>query len=75
MKRYLPAILSALFVAALVAGYALFWFLVLDEAEILNTVRWIIGVISFLVVGGLGWAVVSRILELKGGQEDDLGKY
>ncbi len=75
MKRYLPAILSALFVAALVIGYALFWFLVLDEADVLNTVRWVIGGVALLAIGGLGWAVVSRIMELKGGQEDDLGKY
>jgi Na+/melibiose symporter-like transporter len=75
MKRYLPAILSALVVALLAVGYALFWFLVLDEAEILNVVKWIIAGGTALVVGGLAWAAIARIRELKGGQEDDLGKY
>ena len=75
MNKYLPAILSALVVIVLAAAYAVFWFLVIDEAEMVNAVRIIIASISLFVVIGVAWALISRIRELRGGQEDDLGKY
>jgi len=75
MNKYMPAILSALVVILLAAAYAAFWFLVIDEADIENIVRIIVAVISLFVVVGVGWALISRIRELKGGQEDDIGKY
>ncbi len=75
MKKYLPAILSALVVIVLAAAYAVFWFLVIDDAEMVNAVRIIIASISLFVVIGVAWALISRIRELRGGQEDDLGKY
>jgi len=75
MNKYLPAILSALVVIILAAAYAVFWFLVIDEAEMVNAVRIIIASISLFVVIGVAWALISRIRELRGGQEDDLGKY
>ena len=75
MKKYLPAILSALIVIVLATAYAVFWFLVVDDAEMVNAVRIIIASISLFVVIGVGWALISRIRELRGGQEDDLGKY
>lgn len=75
MGKYLPAVLSALVVIILAAAYAVFWFLVLDEADVVNAVRIIVAVVSLLVVVGVAWALISRIRELRGGQEDDLGKY
>jgi membrane protein YdbS with pleckstrin-like domain len=75
MNKYLPAILSALVVILLAAAYAVFWFLVIDDAEIENVLRIVIAVVSLFVVVGVGWALISRIRELRGGQEDDLGKY
>jgi len=75
MNKYIPAILSALVVIVLTAAYAVFWFFVLDEADVENIVRIIVAVISLFVVIGVGWALISRIRELRGGQEDDLGKY
>lgn len=75
MNKYLPAILSALVVIVLAAAYAVFWFLVIDDAEMMNVVRIIIASISIFVVIGIAWALISRIRELRGGQEDDLGKY
>ena len=75
MKKFFPAVLSALIVIVLAAGYAVFWFLVLDDAEIINAVRIIIASISLFVVIGVAWALISRIRELRGGQEDDLCKY
>ena len=75
MKKYLPAILSALVVIALAAVYAVFWFFVLDDADVENVVRIIVALITLFVVVGVGWALISRIRELRGGQEDDLGKY
>ena len=75
MKKYLPAILSALVVILLAAAYAVFWFLVIDDAEIENALRIVISIVSLFVIVGVGWALISRIRELRGGQEDDLGKY
>lgn len=74
-RGYLPAILSALAVIILAAGYAAFWFLVIDDADIVVIVKVIISVIALFVIVGVGWALFSRIRELRGGQEDDLGKY
>jgi hypothetical protein len=76
MKRgYAPEILSALVVVLLTAGYAAFVFLALKEVDVTNAIRIIIALAALFVIGGVGWALVSRIRELKGGQEDDLGKY
>ena len=75
MKKYLPAILSALVVVVLAAAYAVFWFVILDDADVVNIVRIIIAVGSLIVVIGVAGALISRIRELRGGQEDDLGKY
>ena len=75
MNKAIGAILSALVVILLAAAYAVFWFLVLDDADMVNAVRFIIAGVSLFVVIGVAWALVSRILELKRGQEDDLGKY
>jgi hypothetical protein len=75
MSKYVPAMLSALVVIVLAAAYALFFFLVIDEAEIENLVKGIIAAAFLFVVAGVAWALISRIRELRGGQEDDLGKY
>lgn len=74
-RPYLPAILSALVVIILAALYATFWFFVLDEAEMVGVAKGIIAAISLFVVVGVAWALISRIRELRGGQEDDLGEY
>lgn len=75
MKRYLPAVLSALVVGLLAVGYAAFWFLLPGEAEAINLIRWIVGIATGAAIVGLIWAAVARIRELKEGQEDDLSKY
>jgi len=75
MNKTIPAILSALVVILLAAAYAVFWFLVLDDADVENIMRIVIACVALFVVGGVGWALISRIRELRGGQEDDLGKY
>jgi len=74
-RQYVPAILSALVVIVLAAGYAVFWFFVLDEAEMVMFVKVFVAAISLFVVAGVAWALISRIRELRGGQEDDIGKY
>jgi membrane protein YdbS with pleckstrin-like domain len=75
MRKYLPAVLSALVIMELAAGYAVFWFVVLDDADVVSLVRIIIAVVALFVVVGVGWALVSRIRELRGGLEDDIGEY
>ena len=75
MKKYIGAVVSALVVALLVAAYVVFWFYVIDEAEIVTIVKIGITVVALLVIGGIGAALFSRIRELKRGQEDDIGKY
>ena len=76
MKRnYLPAILSALVVIALSAGYFGGVLFVVRSVTNAVLVQVIIAGVGLVGIGGVGWALVSRILELKRGQEDDIGKY
>lgn len=75
MTKYVAPVLSAIVVIALVAGYALFWFLVLDEADIEQAFKIIITVVALFVTIGVSAALISRIKELKRGQEDDISKY
>lgn len=75
MGKYSGAILSALVVIVAAAAYATLFFLVLDEIEVVRAVRIGISVVSLLVVIGVTAALVSRIKELRGGQENDIGKY
>jgi membrane protein YdbS with pleckstrin-like domain len=75
MSKYVAPVLSALVVIVLAAGYALFFFLVLQDAQVEQVVMVIIAAVSAFVVIGVGAALILRIRELKGGQEDDLGKY
>ena len=75
MNKYVAPILSALVVILLAAGYATFFFLVLKDAQVERVVMIIIAALSAFVVIGVGVALVLRIRELKGGQEDDIGKY
>ena len=75
MGKYSGAILSALVVIVAAAAYATLFFLVLDEIEVVQAVRIGISAVSLLVVIGVTAALVSRIKELRGGQENDIGKY
>ncbi len=75
MNKYLGPVLSALVVVLLTAAYVVFWFLVLDKADILRFMKIVISVVAILTICGIGAALFSRIRELKRGQEDDIGKY
>jgi len=75
MNKYIAPVLSACAVVLLVAAYVVFWFVVLDKAEILGILKIVITVAAVLVICGIGAALFSRIRELKRGQEDDIGKY
>ncbi len=75
MNRYLAPVLSALVVAALAVGYAVFFFLVIEDIQIERAIKIVIAAGSLFVVIGVSAALLSRIKELRGGQEDDLGKY
>ncbi len=76
MKRsYVPAILSALVVIALIAAYFGGVLFVIRKVTDAVLIQVIIAGLGLVGVVGIGWALVSRILELRGGQEDDIGKY
>jgi uncharacterized membrane-anchored protein YitT (DUF2179 family) len=75
MSKYVAPVLSALVVIVLAAGYAAFFFLVLQDAQVERVVMVIIAAVSAFVVIGVGIALVLRIREIKGGEEDDIGKY
>ena len=75
MSKYVAPALSALVVAALAVAYAVFLFLVIDSIDVGRVVRFIIAAVSLFVVIGVGAALVLRIRELRGGQEDDIGEY
>lgn len=74
-RKYLPAILSALVVILLTIGYAAFIYLAVMEVDVTVVVKVLIAAGALFVIGGVGWALMSRIRELKEGQEDDLGQY
>ena len=75
MTKYVAPVVSALVIIALVASYAVFLFLILDDIDVARAVKMIIAIAAAFVVLGVSAALVSRIKELRGGQEDDLGKY
>ena len=75
MKGYVAPVVSALVVAGFAAAYAVFFFLVLEGSEVVGVIKWVIAAGALFVAGGMAAAVVSRIRELRGGQEDDIGKY
>ncbi len=75
MKKYIAPVVSALVVIALAVGYTVFFFFVLRNIDMTNVIRYIIAGIALFVIIGIGAALVSRIKELHGGQEDDIGKY
>ena len=76
MKRsYVPAILSALVVIALIAAYFGGVLFVIRKVTDAVLIQVIIAGVGLVGVVGMGWALVSRILELRRGQEDDIGKY
>ena len=75
MNKYVAPVISALVIIALSVAYAIFLFLVLDEIDVVRAIRVMIAVGVGGVVVGISAALVSRIRELRGGQEDDLGKY
>ena len=75
VNRYIAPVLSALVVMALAAGYAVFFFLVLNDISVGRVVKVIITLASLFVIIGVAAALISRIKELRRGQEDDLGKY
>ena len=76
MKRnYMPASLSALVVIALAAAYLGGVLIVIRTVSDAVLVQVIIAGVGLIGIGGVAWALVSRILELKRGQEDDIGKY
>ena len=75
MKKYVAPLLSALVIVALAVGYALFFFLIIRGNDVTTPVKVIIVAIVLFVVIGVSAALVSRIKELRGGQEDGLSKY
>ena len=75
MKNYAAPVLSALVIIALAVAYAVFFILVLDEVDMGRAVKFIIAAVSLFVVIGVGAALVMRIKEIRGGQEDDISKY
>lgn len=76
MRKYLGAILAAAVIIALMTLYGLFMFRVIgDDVNGVRIARIIVSAIVVFVVGGVTIALISRIRELRKGQEDAIGKY
>ena len=75
MRNYVAPAISALVIIVLAAGYAVFFFLVIRGIDATTSIKAIVAAAALFVVIGVSVALVSRIKELRGGQEDDLGKY
>ena len=75
MSKYVAPVVSALVIMALAVLYALFYFFILEDIDVGRVIKIVIASISGFVIIGIGVALISRIKELRGGQEDDIGKY
>lgn len=75
LKGYVAPVVSALVITGFAAAYAIFFFLILDGIGVVGVVKWVVTAGALFVIGGMAAAVVSRIRELRGGIEDDIGKY
>ena len=75
MSKYVGPVISALVIIALAVAYALFFFFILDNIDVGRIIKIVIAAGAAFAVIGIGAALVSRIKELRGGQEDDISKY
>ena len=73
MRNYVAPVISALVIIVLAAGYAVFFFMVIRGIDATTSIKAIVAAAALFVVIGVSVALVSRIKELRGGQEDDLG--
>lgn len=55
--------------------YYLFFFFILMEMPMLWLTKILFGVIPIAIIVAIIIVVISRIKEIKGGEEDDLSKY
>ena len=69
-KMIAPIIITAVFVLYFTLYFALIIFIV--PSIVLKAM---LGVIPALLGAAMIWVCVQRIKEIKGGEEDDLGKY
>ena len=60
--------------AVLIAYYAVFFGIIFFSNES-KTAKILLGIIPAVVIFGLIYVCLQRIEEIKGGEEDDLGKY
>ena len=74
MKTHKRKIAAVLVVTSILLAYYTLYFCVL-VSMLPNPWRWLAGIGPLLAGGGLIWACVQRIGEIKGGEEDDLGQY
>ncbi len=75
MKRYVAPILSALAVGIIIAAFGIFYFVVFKEIPGASLVGFIFAAGALIGLGALVAVLIQRIKEIKGGEEDDLGKY
>ncbi|MBQ3931974.1 MAG: hypothetical protein II725_06840 [Firmicutes bacterium] len=70
-KKIAGAIAAA---AVMIAYYAVFFCIIIFSNES-RTAKILLGIIPAVLIFGLVYVCLQRIEEIKGGEEDDLGKY
>ena len=75
MRKHTKKFIAPIIICILILVYAIFWATILVAMPMLGIFKAISLIIPLGIAGLIIWALVSRIKEIKGGEEDDISKY
>ena len=75
MREHRKKMIAPIVVTILVILYYLFIFGIVVNSTECTAMKAVLGVVPFLLAAAMIAVCVQRIREIKGGEEDDLGKY
>ena len=75
MNDHGKKIAGAVGVAAVLIAYYAVFFSIIIASNVNRTAKILLGIIPAALIFGIIYVCMQRIEEIKGGEEDDLGKY
>ncbi|MCR4615265.1 MAG: hypothetical protein K5756_03870 [Clostridiales bacterium] len=75
MKKHGRKIVAPVIVTIIVIIYFIFYFKLAISSVESTALKWLSGIIPALLGSVMIGVCIQRIKEIKGGEEDDLGKY